>query len=201
MAYVVMTYIVMAKREHVHDQTITSIGIDLASPQHGPVDLGLYQNWLDVLLREKGTDLFRMKGVLWVKRYAERYVFQAVHMIYKGSFTEPWGNQPRCSKLTLIGKNLDHEALRAGFMNCLATEANYRKYEDGLRFKVGDIVECNAEKGWSRGTIVKLGYTEPSFGPEFLAPYQVKLDNGRLIYCPTDSELGVRLAPSKKQCK
>ena len=70
--------------EHVHDQSITSIGIDLDQATHGPVDLGLYNAWLDVLLREKGADLFRMKGVLAVKGIEDKYAFHAVHMIYKG---------------------------------------------------------------------------------------------------------------------
>ena len=51
----------------MHDQSVTSIGIELDQKTHGAVDLGLYNAWLDVLLREKGADLFRMKGVLAVK--------------------------------------------------------------------------------------------------------------------------------------
>ena len=52
-------------------------------------------------------------------------------MIYKGYFMEPWGPaEAPSTKLTLIGKNLDHDALRAGFMTCLATQANYEAYQN-----------------------------------------------------------------------
>jgi len=62
----------------VHDQSVTSIGIDLAVSSHGTVDLGLYNKWLDGLLRDKGADLFRMKGVLAVKGVEDKYAFHAV---------------------------------------------------------------------------------------------------------------------------
>ena len=184
--------------EHVHDQSVTSIGIDLDVATHGAVDLGLFNSvWLDDIMRTKGADLFRMKGVLAVAGLPCRYAFHAVHMIYNGHFIEPWADgEPRSTKLTLIGKNLDHDALRAGFMACLATEANYTAYEAKLRFKVGDEVECARETGWLRGTIVARPYREPEFGPEFLAPYQIELHtrDRKLIYSPIDDDRCVRKA-------
>ncbi|EGB06425.1 hypothetical protein AURANDRAFT_12916, partial [Aureococcus anophagefferens] len=106
--------------EHEHDASVTSLGIDLPSPGSA-VDLGLYNNWLDGLMRTKGADLFRMKGVLDAVGLPCRYAFHAVHMIYNGHFIEPWApNEARSTKLTLIGKNLDHAALKAGFLACLA---------------------------------------------------------------------------------
>ena len=184
--------------EHVHDQSVTSIGIDLDVATHGAVDLGLFNSvWLDDIMRTKGADLFRMKGVLAVAGLPCRYAFHAVHMIYNGHFIEPWADgEPRSTKLTLIGKNLDHDALKAGFMACLATEANYAAYEAKLRFKVGDEVECARETGWLRGTIVARPYREPEFGPEFLAPYQIELHtrDRKLIYSPIDDDRCVRKA-------
>ena len=182
--------------EHEHDASVTSLGIDLPSPGSA-VDLGLYNTWLDGLMRTKGADLFRMKGVLDAVGLPCRYAFHAVHMIYNGHFIEPWADgEPRSTKLTLIGKNLDHDALRAGFMACLATEANYAAYEAKLRFKVGDEVECARETGWLRGTIVARPYREPEFGPEFLAPYQIELHtrDRKLIYSPIDDDRCVRKA-------
>ena len=153
------------------------------------MDLGLFSGWLEVLLRDKGADLFRIKGVLAVKGVPDKYVYHAVHMIYEGRFTEQWGqNEARTCKLTFIGKNLDHDGLRSGFEDCLANEANYDKLKKSFRFTIGDAVECNTGDGWVRGTVVDLLYREEGMHPSFLVPYQVKLDDGGLIYCPADQD-------------
>jgi len=170
--------------EHVHDQSVTSIGINA----DGDVDLGLFSAWLETLLRDKGADLFRIKGVLSVKDVPHQYVYHAVHMIYTGKFMEPWQpDEPRTCKLTFIGKNLDHDGLRAAFTDCLANEANYNKLISSFRFALGDAVECNTGEGWVRGTVIKHLYREQGMHPSFLAPYQVKLDEGSLIYVPMDT--------------
>ena len=177
--------------EHEHDSTITSIGINMEAD----VDLGLFSGWLEVLLRDKGADLFRIKGVLPIKGVPDKYVYHAVHMIYEGRFTEAWApDEERRCKLTFIGKNLDHAALRQGFEDCLANEANYTKLKESFRFGVGNAVECNTGDGWVRGTVVVLLYREEGMHPSFLAPYQVKLDDGGLIYCPADADTCVRQA-------
>ena len=49
-----------------------------------------FSGWLEVLLRDKGADLFRIKGVLPIKGVPDKYVYHAVHMIYEGRFTEVW---------------------------------------------------------------------------------------------------------------
>mmetsp|Transcript_128 Transcript_128/g.330 ORF Transcript_128/g.330 Transcript_128/m.330 type:complete len:525 (+) Transcript_128:52-1626(+) len=56
-----------------------------------------------------------------------------------------------------------------------------------LRFEVGTRVECNCG-GWEPGTIVKQFYRQSSFPPGTFAPYQVRLDNGKLIYAPIDED-------------
>ena len=100
----------------------------------------------------------------------------------------------RVSKLTFIGKHLDHGALKAGFLACLATPENYKKKSEGLRFRVGARVECNRGGGWAAGTVIRHLYREADDLPGFLAPYQVELDDGTLIYCPADAESCVRRA-------
>jgi len=60
-----------------------------------------------------------------------------------------------------------------------------------LRFKVGDRVECNCGS-WKAGTVVKLFYTQSSFPEGTCAPYQVKLDDGKLIFAPMDTDRVVR---------
>ena len=86
--------------EHAHDTAVSSLSmcsdIDL--------DLELVQDWVGTLLQEKGKDLYRMKGVLAIKFAEEKFVYQAVHMIFNGNFDEEkWqSDEKRCSKLVFI---------------------------------------------------------------------------------------------------
>ena len=61
-----------------------------------------------------------------------------------------------------------------------------------LRFPVGTRVECNCGQ-WKAGTITKHFYTQSSFTAGMCVPYQVKLDDGKLIFAPQDKDGVVRL--------
>lgn len=60
-----------------------------------------------------------------------------------------------------------------------------------LRFRVGTRVECNTGP-WVPGTVVRQFYSQKSFPEGKCVPYQVKLDDGRLIFAPTDDDRVVR---------
>jgi len=60
-----------------------------------------------------------------------------------------------------------------------------------LRFPLGERVECNIGS-WTPGTVVKLFYTQKSFPAGKYAPYQIRLDDGRLIYSPADEDRVIR---------
>lgn len=66
----------------------------------------------------------------------------------------------------------------------------------GLRFGVGDRVECRIGSdpvtGWGAGSVIKTVYREANWPEEVFAPYQVKLDDGRLIFAPHDLEQVIR---------
>lgn len=68
-----------------------------------------------------------------------------------------------------------------------------------LRLSVGDRVECRVGphpvKGWAPGRIIKLHYKEPSWPPNMVAPYQIALHDGRLIFAPQDTDKVIRLRP------
>ena len=54
-----------------------------------------------------------MKGVLAIADTEQKFVYQAVHMIFNGDFDECWAEgEQRQSKLVFIGKNLDHDELK-----------------------------------------------------------------------------------------
>src|SRR5690606_23152709 len=88
---------------HTHDEEVGSVGIHL----EGIIDGGRLNKWLSQLLREKGTDIFRMKGILNIKGSDNRFVFQGVHMLFDGREDRPWGSDVRASDMVFIGKNLD----------------------------------------------------------------------------------------------
>mmetsp|Transcript_2208 Transcript_2208/g.2996 ORF Transcript_2208/g.2996 Transcript_2208/m.2996 type:complete len:261 (+) Transcript_2208:101-883(+) len=68
-----------------------------------------------------------------------------------------------------------------------------------LRYKIGDRVECrigpHPVKGWAPGRIIRLHYTEPNWPPNMVAPYQIALHDGRLIFAPQDTDQVIRLRP------
>jgi G3E family GTPase len=104
------------EHDHHHDEDVTSVGI--STP--GDLDEKKLSDWLGTLLRTKGQDIFRMKGVLAVKGREMRFVFQGVHMLMDGRPDRPWGAEPRRNTLVFIGRNLDRKELNEGFRACLA---------------------------------------------------------------------------------
>ncbi|MEO0973903.1 MAG: GTP-binding protein, partial [Pseudomonadota bacterium] len=89
--------------QHEHDDEVGSIAIEM----DGAVDADKLNAWLGKLLRERGVDLFRMKGFINLAGESERFVFQGVHMIFDGRPDRPWhDDEPRKSELVFIGRNL-----------------------------------------------------------------------------------------------
>jgi len=105
------------EQEHQHDSSVSSVGIEC----DGECDLSRLNDWVGILLREKGSDIFRMKGVLAVQGVASRYVFQGIHMIFGGQPQGEWREgEARRNRLVFIGRNLDRALLESGFKATLA---------------------------------------------------------------------------------
>eukprot|EP00450_Noctiluca_scintillans_P027020 CAMPEP_0194516980 /NCGR_PEP_ID=MMETSP0253-20130528/50021_1 /TAXON_ID=2966 /ORGANISM="Noctiluca scintillans" /LENGTH=480 /DNA_ID=CAMNT_0039360895 /DNA_START=32 /DNA_END=1474 /DNA_ORIENTATION=+ len=105
-------------QEHMHDNSVTSVGIEC----EGECQLESLNAWFATLLKEKGVDIFRMKGVLNVKNSENRFVFQGIHMIFAGQPQSAWAaGEPRLNKLVFIGRNLDRDELVSGFKSNLAS--------------------------------------------------------------------------------
>jgi len=103
------------KPDHEHDEQVSSVGLSFA----GDLDGKKLNAWLAELLRTKGNDIFRSKGVLNVRGSDKRLVFQGVHMLFDGRFDRPWGNEARVNTFVFIGRNLDRGTLEAGIKACL----------------------------------------------------------------------------------
>jgi G3E family GTPase len=101
---------------HHHEDDISSIGI--SDPR--PLDPVKLNQWLDYLLKTRGQDIFRMKGVLNVKGEDRRQVFHGVHMMFDAQPDRPWGAAPRVNNLVFIGRGLDRAEFEAGFESAVA---------------------------------------------------------------------------------
>jgi len=101
--------------QHEHDDEVGSFSIE----KDGDLDGQKLQAWISKLLRDKGVDIFRMKGFLSIAGESNRLVFQGVHMIFSGKPDRPWGSLPRRNQLVFIGRNLNEKEMRKDFEDCL----------------------------------------------------------------------------------
>jgi G3E family GTPase len=113
----------LADNEHLHDSSISSVGIEI----EGNLDIEALNKWLGKLLGEKGTDIFRSKGILSIEGNEERYCFHAVHMLFSGEFSTPWNDSDRINRMVFIGRNLDRKELTEGFKKCIVSKSSKAK--------------------------------------------------------------------------
>jgi len=162
--------------EHEHDDRVTSTSYKFV----GELNVNKLQAWIGKLMREQGEDLFRYKGVLAVKGMDAKFVFQGVHMLFGGEFSEEIGlwkeGEERECRFVFIGRDLDPDALQQGLMACQAED---------LRFKAGDIVYANIGE-FAKGRILKC-WDEGN-------PYRVEIQNDEKtnVWVPIDNDNYVR---------
>jgi G3E family GTPase len=102
--------------DHEHDESIVSVALS----SNIPIDAKKFSEWMRTLMREKGQDIFRSKGVIDINASEKRYIFQGVHMIMDSSWGQSWDGD-RTSRLVFIGRDLDQMSLREGFLACQTT--------------------------------------------------------------------------------
>ena len=105
----------VSDHDNEHDDDVTS----LSFVSDTPLDMDKFQDWFGYLLRTKGQDILRSKGILNFKGEEERYVFQGVHMLMDAAPMGPWPKgKERSSRVVFIGRELDNMNLKEGFENC-----------------------------------------------------------------------------------
>lgn len=64
----------------------------------------------------------------------------------------------------------------------------------GLRFSVGDVVECNCGETWEKGTIRAVYYRDGDWTRKGgrTVPYHIALNKGGAVLCPSDKDDTVR---------
>ncbi len=101
--------------KHYHDEEMQSVAFRI----DGDVDPHRFMPWINLITQKEGPNILRSKGILAFKNEPKRFVFQGVHMILDGDLQRDWkdGEKRQC-KIVFIGRNLNEEALRSGFMAC-----------------------------------------------------------------------------------
>ena len=126
---------------HVHDEHCAHHDHHGHGPEHGsgqlqgdphgvrsialtarrPMDAARVERWLTELVRTRGADILRAKGIVDVAGDERRLVFQSVHMILEGDWQRLWRpEEDRYSRLVFIGRELDPQAWQAQFDACAA---------------------------------------------------------------------------------
>ena len=79
-----------------------------------PLDWMAVNGWLSVLRARRGPDLLRVKGILDLKDEAAPVAIHGVHHVFHPpTALAGWPDGDRRSRIVLIGRDLDHDALRA----------------------------------------------------------------------------------------
>lgn len=157
--------------EHEHDQRVTST----SSKFEGELNVNKLEKWIGYLMEKKSQDLFRYKGVLAVKGMKQKFVFQGVHMLFGGDYSDDFtwkeGEKREC-RFVFIGRDLDHEDLQAGLMECKAEKLRFKE-GDTVLANIGEFTEGKILKCWDQGN-----------------PYRVEIQNDEKtnVWVPIDND-------------
>jgi G3E family GTPase len=106
--------------EHEHDASIGSVAIST----DGDLDPSIFFRWMNRFVQNKGTDIFRIKGIVPLQGEARRYVFHGVHMTLDGRPGRPWrSGEPRRGEIVFIGRTLDRAEIEAEIAACTPGQA------------------------------------------------------------------------------
>ena len=105
--------------KHFHDEEMQSVAIRI----DGEVDPNRFMPWINLIAQREGQKILRSKGILAFKDEPKRFVFQGVHMILDGDLQREWreGEKREC-KVVFIGRELDEDMLRSGFLACAVNQ-------------------------------------------------------------------------------
>jgi G3E family GTPase len=96
---------------HGHDEEVTSFVLT----EHRPLDLEKVTRWIGEFIMLNSQNLLRYKGLLNIKGFDDRFVFQGVHEHFENKSERPWENEERTSQVVIIGKDLDRKAFEESF--------------------------------------------------------------------------------------
>lgn len=103
--------------DHQHDAAVTSVGLI----SDAPLDMQRFNQWIGMLLGEKGRNLLRTKRIPHFQGDDQRFASQAMPMLADGNCVGPWKEgDPRQSRIVFVGRELNRPESRRRFEACLA---------------------------------------------------------------------------------
>jgi len=99
----------LADAAHHHDDEIRAVVLEL----DGVVDWTAFGIWLTMLLHARGSDLYRVKGLLDVGGDGPLLVNGVQHAVHPPVHLDTWPDVERRSRLVVIGRGVDAEELTA----------------------------------------------------------------------------------------
>ena len=103
--------------KHYHDEDMQSISARI----DGDLDPKKFMPWINGVTQALGPQILRCKGIVAFKDDPQRFVFQGVHMMLDGEPQREWKpGEKRESKVVFIGRDLDEDQIRKGFLACVA---------------------------------------------------------------------------------
>ncbi|MEK0084102.1 CobW family GTP-binding protein [Benzoatithermus flavus] len=97
---------------HHHDDSIATFCLSTDEP----LDWAPFGLWLSMLLNRHGSEILRLKGLLWVEGVDRPVVVQGVqHLVHKPVHLDAWPDGKPVTRLVVIGRGLDRAAILRSF--------------------------------------------------------------------------------------
>jgi G3E family GTPase len=85
-----------------------------------PMDPDRFEGFMSAVSQAYGPQLYRYKGVLWLKGSDNQMIFQGVHMLMGGDKGRAWKpGETRETRIVFIGKGLPRDTILKGLAQCL----------------------------------------------------------------------------------
>jgi len=104
------------EKHHHHDDDVGSF----LFKAERPFDSDKFEAFISAVSQAYGPELFRYKGVLWIKGSDHQMIFQGVHMLMGGDKGRPWAaSEKRQTRIVFIGRRLPQDTIVKGLTQCL----------------------------------------------------------------------------------
>ncbi|WP_134703121.1 GTP-binding protein [Ammoniphilus sp. YIM 78166] len=108
----------LEEEDHDHDDTVSSIVLR----EERPLDLKKLEKLIGKWIQDFGENMFRYKGILYIKDVEERVVFQGIHMLFASNADRKWKSvEQKVSEVVIIGRELDPTWFQEQFAQCVAS--------------------------------------------------------------------------------
>jgi len=98
--------------EALHDKRISSASIIVEDP----IKDEIFDRWLDTLIKLKGPDILRIKGIVFLDGLETPFVFHGVQHIFDPPVRiDNWIGTDRRSRIVVIARNLENSELQRSF--------------------------------------------------------------------------------------